>query len=98
MGRHNNIDCFYLTQSYAHVPKHLIRENANFIILFRQDDMNIKHIYSDFGLSSDLSFEKFKMMCKQCWEKQYEFLVIDVERSINNGKFRKGFDNFIKIE
>lgn len=68
MGRHNNIDCFYLTQSYAHVPKHSIRENANFIFLFKQDE-NIKHIYSDFGLSSDLSFEKFKMMCMQCWEK-----------------------------
>lgn len=36
MGRHNNIDSFYLVQSYAHVPKHLIRENANLLITYIQ--------------------------------------------------------------
>lgn len=45
LGRHRNIDCFYLTQSYARVSKHLIRDNCNFLILFRQDDMNLRHIY-----------------------------------------------------
>lgn len=98
MGRHNNVDCFYLVQSYAHVPKHLIRENTNFIIVFKQDDMNLKHIFSDFGLSADLSFERFKQVCQECWKNKYDFLVLDLERAINNGKYRKGFDNFIKIE
>lgn len=97
MGRHNNIDCFYLTQSYAHVPKHLIRENTNLLLLFKQDDMNLKHIFNDFGLSSDLSFEKFKEICRQCWGNKYDFLVLDLERSLNDGKYRKGFDNFIKM-
>lgn len=97
MGRHKNVDCFYLTQSYTHIPKHLIRENANLIILFKQDDMNLKHIYDDFGVASDMSFQKFKDMCKQCWKKKYEFLVIDIESEFNKGRYRKGFDQFITI-
>jgi len=34
MGRHKNIDSFYLCQTYTHIPKHLIRDNANMIIIF----------------------------------------------------------------
>lgn len=33
-GRHFNIDCFYLCQTYSSIPKQLIRDNANFIIVF----------------------------------------------------------------
>ena len=28
MGRHKNVDCFYLCQSYAHIPKHLVRDKS----------------------------------------------------------------------
>ncbi|KAL7290404.1 hypothetical protein TKK_0016095 [Trichogramma kaykai] len=31
MGRHKNVDSFYLCQLYAHVPKHLVRDNVNFV-------------------------------------------------------------------
>ena len=41
MGRHKSVDCFYLCQSYAQVPKHLIRDNVNFMVIFRQDEMNL---------------------------------------------------------
>ena len=40
MGRHANVDCFYLCQTYARIPKHLIRDNANLLILFKQDCTN----------------------------------------------------------
>ena len=36
-GRHNNVDCFYLAQNYFRLPRQTIRENTNFICLFRQD-------------------------------------------------------------
>ena len=29
-GRHSNVDCFYLSQSYFTLPRQTIRENANF--------------------------------------------------------------------
>jgi len=31
MGRHSNVDCFYLCQTYARIPKHLIREPADLV-------------------------------------------------------------------
>ena len=34
MGRHKSVDCFYLCQSYAHIPKHLIRDNVNLLVIY----------------------------------------------------------------
>lgn len=97
MGRHKGVDCFYLSQSYAHIPKHLIRENANLLMLFKQDDMNLKHIFNDYGISIDMTFDMFKALCVQCWCEKYGFLVVDTERASNNGKYRMKFDKFISI-
>lgn len=97
MGRHKGVDCFYLSQSYAHIPKHLIRENANFLILFKQDDTSLKHVFNDFGISTDMTFDTFKNICLECWSKKYGFIVIDSERESNDGKYRLQFDNFISI-
>lgn len=97
MGRHKNVDCFYLSQSYTHIPKHLIRENTNFLVLFKQDEMNLKHIFNDFNVSSDMTFDTFKAICAKCWNEKYGFLVIDTERPLNNGKYRLKFDSFISL-
>ena len=95
MGRHKGVDSFYLSQSYAHMPKHLLRENINFLILFRQDEMNIRHIYAD-HVNTDMTFTKFKELCSLCWNQdKHSFLVIDKDSPINGGRFRKNFDCFI---
>ena len=44
-GRHNNLDIFYLSQSYFDLPKITIRKNSNKIILFIQTLKDIEHIY-----------------------------------------------------
>lgn len=98
MGRHKEVDCFYLCQSYAHIPKHLIRENANLIILFKQDQKSLKHVYNDHCIAADMSFEQFLQMCNTCWQNKYDFLVIDTESDLNSGRYRKGFDEFIHIK
>lgn len=97
MSRHKNVDCFYLSQSYTHIPKHLIRENTNLVVLFKQDDMNLRHIYNDFSVSVDMTFDEFKTICERCWNKKYGFLVIDIECPSENGKYRMQFDKFISI-
>lgn len=95
MGRHHNVDSFYLCQTYARIPKHLIRDNANFLILFRQDEMNLKHIYDD-HITTDMTFTQFRDLCGLCWNtNKYGFLVIDKDEDINHGRYRKGFDSFI---
>ena len=97
MGRHNNIDCFYLCQTYAKIPKHLIRDNANVLILFKQDDLNLRHIYTD-HVGTDMSFEQFKSLCSYCWKKNsYGFLSIFKDNKMCNGRYRYCFDHYINI-
>jgi Poxvirus A32 protein len=95
-GRHKNTDCFFLCQTYSAIPKQLIRDNANLLIIFQQDMTNLKHIYDD-HVSVDMSFQKFKETCGQCWNDKYGFVVIDKDCPIDNGRYRKGFDKFIQL-
>lgn len=96
MGRHHFIDSFYLCQTYSSVPKQMIRDNTNFIIIFKQDNMNLRHIYSD-HVGTDLTFEQFHNICKSCWcKKKYGFVVIDKDSELNKGRYRRGFDEFYK--
>lgn len=96
MGRHNEVDSFYLCQTYTHIPKHLIRDNGNFLILFKQDELNLKHIYND-HVNTDMTFDKFKSACAECWRNKYGFLVIDKDSPLNKGRYRKGFDVFMEL-
>lgn len=97
MGRHRDVDSFYLSQTYARIPKHLVRDNANFLVLFRQDEMNLKHIYND-HVNTDMTYDQFKGLCTACWnDGKYSFVVIDKDSEISGGRYRKGFDCFISI-
>lgn len=95
MGRHTGVDCFYLTQSYTKVPKHLLRDNANLLLIFKQDDLNLKHIYDD-HVNSDMSYIQFKELCTTCWSKsRYHFVVICKDCNLNEGRYRCGLDTFV---
>lgn len=95
MGRHRGVDSFYLVQTYTCIPKHLLRDNANLIILFKQDDQNLKHVYSD-HVNSDMTFEKFKSLCHSCWNKhKFGFVTINKDSELNKGRYRFGLDTFI---
>ena len=77
MGRHKIVDCSYLCQSYAQVPKHLISDNVNFLAIFQQDELNLLHIYKD-HVNTDMTFDKFKHIRLGFWnDSSYGFLVID---------------------
>lgn len=94
MGRHNHIDSFYLCQTYAKIPKHLIRDNANVIIIFKQDELNLKHIFND-HVGTDMTFDTFKNMCSKCWKNPYGFLTIFKDDDLQSGRYRMGFDHYI---
>lgn len=96
MGRHKYIDCFYLNQTYSKVPKQLVRDNANLIILFKQDDTNMKHVYEE-HVSTDMSWLEFKEMCSQIWSEPYNYLVINKDCEKNKGCYRKKFDTFVEF-
>ena len=93
-GRQNNCDTLYISQSYFRLPRHSIRENSNFIILFRQDAKNLSHIHAD-HCSTDITFEEFKDFCKKVWSSgKHNFVTIDLTSGRLNGKFRKNLDCF----
>lgn len=92
-GRHSNVDCFYLAQNYFKLPRQTIRENANFMCLFPQDLKNLNHIYND-HVSTDMTKEEFKKLCKTVWDQPHGFVVIDLTSKKHNGKYRSGFDTF----
>lgn len=96
-GRHKNTDCFYLCQTYSAIPKQLIRDNSNLLIIFKQDLTNLKHVYDD-HVTVDMTFQKFKDICAQCWNEKYGFVLIDKDCPLNEGRYRLGFDKFISIK
>lgn len=97
MGRHSGIDSFYLCQSYTRVPKHLIRDNANLLIIFKQDLLNMRRLFED-HVNSDMSFKEFTRICQRCWDdSSYGFLVLDKDSPLKNGRYRKGFDTYIML-
>ena len=92
MGRHNSVDTFHLCQSYSKVAKQLIRDNANFIILFKQDQMNLKHVYYD-HVDPDMTFNEFKSLCTSVWHSgKNSFVVIDKEKDLHKGRYRCGMN------
>lgn len=94
MGRHKDIDCFYLNQTYSKIPKQLVRDNANLIVVFKQDDINMKHIYNE-HVNTDISWHEFRNMCSNIWKEPYSYLVINKDCEKSNGCYRKNFDTFV---
>lgn len=94
MGRHKHIDCFYLTQTYSKIPKQLVRDNANLIVLFKQDDINTRHVYDE-HVNTDMTWDKFRKMCSKVWTDPYSYVVINKDCSKNNGRYRNKFDTFV---
>ena len=75
-GRHNNLDIYYLSQSYFDLPKRTIRKNCNKIILFNQTLKDIDHTYRDVA-GYDMNYDEFKELCKKTWDEDYNYIYID---------------------
>ena len=70
-GRHNNCNTIYIAQNYFRLPRHTIRENSNFIILFPQEVKNLTHIHAD-HCASVIPFE-FKQFRQRVWSEKHNF-------------------------
>ena len=85
-GRHNNLDIYYLSQSYFDLPKRTIQNNSNKIILFNQTLKDIEHIYRDVA-GYDMNYDEFKELCRKSWEEDYNYLCIDRSKKRNQGRY-----------
>ena len=85
-GRHNNIDIYYISQSYFHLPKNTIRNNSNIIILFKQTLRDIILLFHDMA-GLEMNLEEWKQLCRRSWENDYDSLQIDRFATIGNGRY-----------
>ena len=85
-GRHNNLDIYYLSQSYFDLPKRTIRSNSNNINLFNQTLKDIEHIYRDVA-GNDMNYDEFNELCRKSWEEDYNYLCIDRSKKGDQGKY-----------
>lgn len=58
-----------------YIPKLLIRGNANFIVLFKEDKTNLRHIYFD-QVNTHMSFDVFKQTCSSVWYQSSNSIVV----------------------
>ena len=85
-GRHNDLDVYYLSQSYFDLPKRTIRNNSNIIILFQQTLKDVEHIYRDIA-DFDMSNDEFKSLCREAWRDNYNYLLINRLEDKNGSKY-----------
>jgi hypothetical protein len=53
---HKGIGAFYLSHRFSKFPQQLLRDNTNFLCLFRQDNTSLKHVYDE-SVGRDVSFD-----------------------------------------
>lgn len=97
LGRHRYLDVVYIVQTYTKLNKHLIRDNCNFVILFRTDDLNLKHVYNDFSVNANMTFEEFHELCLEAWREPFGFACISLEHDASDGRYRKNFNEYLQI-
>jgi len=85
-GRHKQISCVYLSQSYGRVDMQVIRNNVNLLCIFTQNKHYTQKIYSDF-VGSDMTYKEFESMCKKCWVEPHGFMSIDTTKKVHLGKY-----------
>ena len=85
-GRHNNLDIYYLSQSFFDLPKRTIRNNSNEIVLFNQTLKDLEHIYRD-AAGYDMNYGEFKKLCRKSWDEEYNYLCIDRSKKRDQGRY-----------
>ena len=86
-GRHEDLDVYYISQSYFALPRQSIRNNTNRLILFKQTLRDAQSMYYDIG-AYDMIYDEFKLMRHKAWDERFSYLYIDVTKNKNEGRYR----------
>ena len=85
-GRHEDLDVYYISQSYFALPRQSIRNNSDILILFKQTLRDVQSMYYDIG-AYDMKYDEFKEMCHKASDERYNYLCIDMTKNKNEGKY-----------
>ena len=86
-GRHEDLDVYYISQSYFPLPRQSIRNNSDRQILFKQTLKDVQSMYYDIG-AYGMKYDEFKEMCHKAWSERYNYLYADMTKNKNEGKYR----------
>ena len=86
-GRHEDLDVYYISQSYFGLPRQNIRNDSDRLILFKQTLRDVQSMYYDIG-AFDMIYDEFKEMCRVAWGEKFSYLCIDMTKNKNEGKYR----------
>ena len=81
-SRYENIDIYYVSQSYFHLPKNTLPKISNINILFKQTLRDILPLFHDIA-RLDMNLEEWKQLCRKAWENENVYLKM-------NGFSKKG--------
>ena len=85
-GRHEDLDVYYISQSYFGLPRQSIRNNSDRLILFKQTLRDVQSMYCDIG-AFDMIYDEFKEMCRVAWSEKFSYLCIDMTENKTGGKY-----------
>ena len=86
-GRHEDLDVYYISQSYLALPRQSIRNNSDRLILFKQTLRDVQSMYYDIG-AFDMLHDEFREMCRVAWREKFNYLCIDMTKNKNESKYR----------
>ena len=86
-GRHEDLNVYYISQSYFTLPIQSIRNISDRLILFKQTLRDVKSVYHDNG-AFDMVNDEFKEMCGDAWSEKFNYLCINMTKNKNEGKYR----------
>lgn len=75
----NNINIIYISQSYYNIPKNIIRDNSNIIILFKQDKKDVEMFCEKIGSSN---FKEIHEKLISIWKKKYSYIFYNSDKKI----------------
>ena len=87
MSRHYGISIILLSQAYHRVPKS-IRLNVSTLMFFRGSQKENETINEDY-CAPGCNKREFLKLINEATKERYNFLFIDLNRSIENGRYRK---------
>jgi transposase InsO family protein len=91
-GRHNNVSCIYISQSYHMLPRQTIRSNTNCLILFRLPNKDLRHIHDDI-VSGDMPYQEFNQFCQNVWQQDHGYIIINRTHSPLEGRYMANFEH-----
>ena len=78
-GRHEDLDVYYISQSYFALPRQSITKNSARLMLFKQTLRDSQSMYYDIG-GYDIKYDELREMCHKPWSEKLNYLCIDMTK------------------